>query len=238
MLFYYVRHGDPVYSPDSLTPLGEKQAQAVAKRLAVYGVDAIYASTSNRAKQTAQPTCDLLKKPMEQLDFANEGYAWQEFTVPKNENSLQWLFQDKKMVNLMASKEVRDLGDAWYEHPAFAGGPYKAGVERIYKEADAFFATLGYDHIPHTGKYKVLRSNDQRIALFAHQGFGIALLSCLLDIPYPAYCTHFDIGHTGLTVIDFQEADGYAVPKVLMHSSDGHLYREGLPTCYNNEIWF
>lgn len=34
MLLFYVRHGDPVYQPDSLTPLGEKQADAVAKRRA------------------------------------------------------------------------------------------------------------------------------------------------------------------------------------------------------------
>ena len=31
MLFFYVRHGDPIYDPDSLTPLGHRQAEAVAK---------------------------------------------------------------------------------------------------------------------------------------------------------------------------------------------------------------
>lgn len=38
MLLFYVRHGDPIYNPDSLTPLGERQAEAVAKRLALHGV--------------------------------------------------------------------------------------------------------------------------------------------------------------------------------------------------------
>ena len=33
MLFFYVRHGDPIYNPDSLTPLGQRQAEAVGKRL-------------------------------------------------------------------------------------------------------------------------------------------------------------------------------------------------------------
>ena len=33
MLFFYVRHGDPVYDPDQLTPLGRRQAEALAKRL-------------------------------------------------------------------------------------------------------------------------------------------------------------------------------------------------------------
>ena len=29
MLLYIVRHGDPIYQPDSLTPLGERQAEAI-----------------------------------------------------------------------------------------------------------------------------------------------------------------------------------------------------------------
>ena len=47
MLLFYIRHGDPIYNPDSLTPLGHRQAEAVAKRLALYGIDEIYASSSN-----------------------------------------------------------------------------------------------------------------------------------------------------------------------------------------------
>ena len=84
MIFYYIRHGDPIYDPDSLTPLGMRQAEAVAKRLSVYGLDKIYAFTSNRAKLTAQPTCEVLKKDMELLDFANESYALEDFCVERN----------------------------------------------------------------------------------------------------------------------------------------------------------
>ena len=54
MILFYVRHGDPIYNPDQLTPLGHRQAESVAKRLALFGVDEIYASTSTRAMQTAQ----------------------------------------------------------------------------------------------------------------------------------------------------------------------------------------
>ena len=32
MLFFYVRHGDPIYNPDSLTPLGHEQARALGDR--------------------------------------------------------------------------------------------------------------------------------------------------------------------------------------------------------------
>ena len=76
------------------------------------------------------------------------------------------------------------------------------------------------------------------MALFAHQGFGLAFLSCLLDIPYPFFTTHFDMCHTGVTVIEFKERDGYAYPLVLTLSSDSHIYKDGLPTNYNNYIRF
>ena len=41
MLFFYIRHGDPIYEPDSLTVLGQKQAEALSKRLAMYGIDKV-----------------------------------------------------------------------------------------------------------------------------------------------------------------------------------------------------
>ena len=62
MLLFYIRHGDPIYDPDTLTPLGVRQAEALSKRLALFGIDEIYASTSTRAQLTAKPTAELLKK--------------------------------------------------------------------------------------------------------------------------------------------------------------------------------
>lgn len=235
MLFFYIRHGDPVYDPDSLTVLGEKQAEALAKRLALYGIDKIYASTSNRAQLTAKPTCDLLKKKMEVVDFANESHVWEEFTITKN-GFKTWVFRDEEMKKLFESGEVLSLGYKWYEHPELTS--YKKGVERVYEETFKFFKELGYEHIRGTGRYKVLKPNNERVALFAHQGFGIAFLSEVLGIPYPMFANHFDLSHSSMTVINFKEENGFATPKVLTLSSDSHLYREGLPTKYNNEICF
>lgn len=50
MLLYYIRHGDPIYNPDSLTGLGHKQSEALSKRLADSGIEAVYCSPSNRAR--------------------------------------------------------------------------------------------------------------------------------------------------------------------------------------------
>ena len=237
MLLYYVRHGDPIYDPDSLTPLGERQAEAVAKRLALYGIDKIYSSTSTRARLTAKPTCELVKREAELLDFANEAHAWRELTV-ETEKGRRWLFHSDKHKRLVNDESFIALGHRWYEHPEFVGGTYKDGMNRILSETNALLASLGYEHIGRSGAYRVTDDNDRRVALFAHQGFGLAFLSTVLDIPFPQFSTHFDMTHTGVTVIEFKNEGGIAYPRMLTLSSDSHLYREGLPTKYNGLIYF
>lgn len=236
MLFYYVRHGDPIYDPDSLTPLGHRQAEAVARRLALHGVDKIFASTSNRAIQTATPTAELTKREIVTLDFANESHAWQELTV-NSPDGRRWLFHRPEIKELFHTSEIRELGFEWYKHPAFAEYSYKEGIERVQRESDAFFEALGYKRVDH-GKYKIVEKNNDRVALFAHQGFGLAFLSCVLGFPYPHFCTHFDICHTGVTVIEFGDDGGYSYPLARVLSSEAHIYHEGLPTKYSNSFYF
>ncbi len=238
MLLFYIRHGDPIYDPDSLTELGKRQAEAVAKRLALYGVDRIFSSTSNRAIQTAQPTSELTKKEIELLDFCNEAYAWDEFTLPNENGAYQWIFYNNKVLRLFMSHEVRSLGEKWYEHPEFKDSKVKQGLERINRETDALLLSLGYEHIRESCIYKAVNHTHQRVALFAHQGFGISFLSSLLDIPYPQFSAHFDMSHTGMSVIQFEPADGIVIPKALMLANDSHIYKEGLPTRYNNGLPF
>ena len=167
MLFFYLRHGDPIYDPDSLTPLGERQAEALGKRLASFGLDKIYTSTSIRAQETARPTCEMLKKEAELLDFANEGHAWNELTTPTANGGRTWLFHHADSVRFFHDPELLKLGHKWYDHPRFEGCNYEKGLARIAKGADELFASLGYEHITGTGTYKPVAPNDQRVALFA-----------------------------------------------------------------------
>ncbi len=237
MLFFYIRHGDPIYDPDQLTPLGRRQAEAIGKRLSLFGIDRIYASSSTRAQQTAQPTCELMKKEMTILDFAHENYAWREMATVRD-GRRQWLFQDAASRRLMVSDEMRALGYDWMDHPAFAGYAYRAGMERIEKGTDELLASLGYVNDRKAHWYRAVAPTEERVAFFAHQGFGSLFLSCLLNIPYPQFAAHYEMQHTGLTVIEFKDEDGYVVPRLLTVANDAHLYREGLPMRYNNEISF
>ncbi|MBE6555467.1 MAG: histidine phosphatase family protein [Ruminococcaceae bacterium] len=238
MLLYYVRHGDPVYRPDSLTPLGKRQAEALGRRLARYGLDEIYTSTSDRAIETAVPVCELLKKEPVRLDFAHESLAWEQMTCVDTDGGRRWVFESNRFRNMAVTPEMRALGDAWYRHPAFAGMPLGEGIARVRREAHAFLKGLGYHYEEELGAYRAVEPNDRRVALFAHQGFGLCFLSAVLDIPYPTVAAQLDMSHSDLTVIEFRVLDGISVPRMLTLSNDAHLYAENLPTRYQNRLDF
>ena len=239
MLFYYIRHGEPLTVPDhSLTPLGREQAKALAKRLCLFGLDRVFASPTLRTLQTAQPICDLLGKEITVCDWADEGLVAQEFMVPHPVHGATWVFFVPHYLELFASPEVRALGERWYEHPEFAGHRFEAGVKRVNAAVDDFFLSLGYRHDRENARYEIVEPNRDRVALFAHQGFGMSFFSSMLDIPYPMFATHFDFSHSSMSVINFETRGRYVYPHVLQVANDSHLYREGIMTGYHNSIKF
>ena len=241
MLLYYIRHGEPLGVPDhSLTPLGREQAKALSKRLCLFGIDRVFASPTLRTMQTAQPICDLLGKEITPCDWADEGIVWNEFTVPHPKYEHTWAFFDPHYLEIFSSPEVRALGERWYEHPELAGLNFKAGVERVNAAVDEFFLSLGFRHDRENARYEVVGEhlNRDRVALFAHQGFGMSFFSSMLDIPYPMFCTHFDFSHSSMSVVNFEPRGKYVYPHVLQTANDSHLYREGIITGYHNSIKF
>ena len=230
---YYVRHGDPIYNPDSLTPLGHRQAEALSRRMALKGLDRIYSSTSTRAQMTAQPTAEVLKKEVILLDWAHEHKAWEQLSVEVEPGRRGWACNNDKYIMLFQNPEVRALGRKWYEHPVFAGNPsFGEGMRRIQAETDRFLAEFGYIHDLERNVYISRGGNTENIGFFAHGGFGDAFLSCMLDIPYPIFSTHFILMVSRMCVIDFPAHEGVIVPRMLQFGGDSHLYWDGLPCEY------
>ena len=231
MILYYVRHGDPIYEPDSLTPLGQRQAEAVGRRLGTRGLNRIYASSSNRAILTATPASEITQKPIEILDWCNEQYtARSMMDIDPKTGTYTWCFNIDHHRRLFNRADVRALGMQWYRHEAFAALPFEKEVLRVEREADAFLLSLGYRHDRESCLYEPIAPTNERIALFAHQGFGLLFLSVLLDIPYPLLCTHTDITRSSVSVIEFIPRDGIVIPRMISMSNEGHLYKENLPT--------
>ena len=236
MILFYVRHGDPIYNPDSLTELGEKQAEALVSRMKVCNPEKIYASSSNRAILTAKPTAEALGKEIEILDWCNEAHCAKALFYTATDGSRDWMFRHSETLPVLVSEEVRKLDREWYKHYFFNNMPWlEEEMARMRREVDEFMLSLGYRH--EGNGYVAESPKHERVALFAHQGFGLSFLSTLLDIPYSQFATRFDMGHSNVTVIYF-ENEGFAVPRVLQLSNDSHIFASEMETKYHNIMLF
>ena len=199
-----------------------------------FGSGLIYSSPSNRAMQTAQPLSEILKKPVNTLDWCHESLAWNEFTVADSSGQRNWMFWNDAVRDKFTEKSVLDLRNDWYKDPFF-DAKVGEGVKRVNNALDEFLKGFGYIHDRERGVYRLTGETGKRIAIFAHQGFSMIFFSSLLDIPYPVFSTRFDISHSCVSLINFPSTNrDIVIPKLLQHSNDSHLYKEGLPTKYNN----
>ncbi|MBP3919904.1 MAG: histidine phosphatase family protein [Clostridia bacterium] len=234
MLLYLIRHGDPDYVHDSLTPLGQRQAEALARRLAVHGLDRIYASPLGRAIATAKPTSEILNLPIEIEEWCSEALAWQDFAGKMENGQSMWAFHQQN-TTVKTEESMQYTNDNWYELDCFRMINGKEGYARIQNASDDFLSRQGY--VREGAKYRIERPNDDRVAVFCHQGFGMAWLSVLLQIPPQYTFASFDFTHASISIFHFaNNPDGYSMPRCLTLSDTSFLYEDRLPLKYNNTI--
>ena len=232
MLLYVIRHGDPVYNPDSLTEKGLQQAEALGHRLAVHGLDRVFCSPMNRALQTAAPACRLLGLEPETEDWTSEELAWKEFTVTENGRRI-WCFNLQN--TSYKTPETLALGANWFETEPFCRTNAREGFSRIQNASDEFLGRLGYRR--NGPVYRIEQPNEQRIAVFCHQGFGSVWLSQLLAIPTPLFWSAFRMNHSSVTILHFRNySNGLTAPVCINFSDISHLYAAKLPLQFCNEL--
>ena len=233
MILLIVRHGEPIYDPDSLTERGHRQAEALADRMAVNGLDEIYSSPLVRARQTAQPTAERLGLPVRIEEWMSENLAWRDMSADLPDGRHTWLFHQDNTVLL--SEEVAALGERWYEAPCFAARDMKTAYRRICDASDGFLARLGY--VREGRRYRIETPSEKRVAVFCHQGFGTTWLSWLLRVPAPTFWASFDVSHSGVTVLQFENRpSGCTAPKCLCLSDMSHVFASGLPYAFESRI--
>ena len=223
MLLYIVRHGHPDYATDSLTERGWLQAEAVGKRLAATGIDQVYASPMGRARQTAEPTCRLLDLPCHIEPWAHE---------VQDERLTEEPYGKPISVTMVQNTYYRENGgidlpyDRAYEAVGFRASGMKNAVAYIEEGGRDFLERLGYKE--ENGVYRILRANEDRVALFCHSIMARAWISTLLHIPIHMMWAGFHYTHTGVTVLEFRNnEDGFTAPKCLYYSDMSHLYAHG-----------
>ena len=229
MFLFFVRHGYPDYANDCLTEYGRKQAEAVAERFLLLGLDKIYASTMGRATETAEYTARKLGLNVEGVEFAREDLAGAEFGVTMDDGKKGWCFWFKKFLDEFNSEEVKKLGDKWYDSPFFADTKFKSGTLRVKKAVTEFMEDLGYRYDETSGTYTAVKHVYDRVALFAHGGFSMIFTSCLLNIPYPVIATRFQhIATSTVTTFEIPNEGEQLIPRIWQYGNDSHLYKNDI----------
>ena len=232
MLLYIIRHGDPIYETDTLTPRGFLQAEAVGKRMYEAKIDRIFSSPMGRAKDTAEPACRLLGLEKEIEEWTHE--IEDERLTPFPDGTM-------KSVSALQNTYYRENGnihlpfDKSYECTGICESNMKTAVEYIEKNGNDFLERLGYKE--ENGVYRILSNNEQKVALFCHAAFSRAWISVLLHIPLHIMWSSFDYTHTGVSVIEFKNnPNGFTAPKCLVYSDVSHLYGEKMDLLYDNRV--
>lgn len=232
MLLYIVRHGDPDYVNDCLTEKGHLQAEAVAKRIAASGISQIYSSPMGRARQTAEPSCRLLGLPCHIEPWAHEVEEGRLSEEP---------YGKPTSVSLIQNTYYRENGgidlpyDRAFEAVGFRSSGMKEATAYIEQGGRDFLERLGYRE--EDGVYRILRANEDKVALFCHSVMARAWLSTLLHIPIHLMWSGFHYTHTGVTVVEFRNREnGITAPTCLCYSDMSHLYTDGPDMVYDRRI--
>ena len=232
MLLYIIRHGDPNYELDCLTPKGILQAEAVGKRIAASKIDRIYSSPMGRARQTAEPACRLLG-----LDYTVEEWAHEiedeRLTIGPDGNRISISHIQNSLLTENGSINV-PFEDTM-KVPYMSATQMDKACKYIWDNGKEFLERLGYKE--ENGVYKILRPSEERVALFCHAAFSRAWISMLLHIPLHIMWAGMGYCHTGVTILEFKNYEnGITSPKCLCYSDLSHFYKDGPDMMFDNRI--
>lgn len=218
MRLIIIRHGDPDYSIDSLTPTGWKEAELLSHRISKLDVKAFYVSPLGRAQDTASLTLKKMGRTAETLLWLREFsprivHPWN----TRNTCIWDWLPQE-----WAGNPQFYDP-ENWYKVLIFQ----EAGVEKEYKWVlegfDSLLAKHGYVRC---GKYyKAESANSDTVVLFCHFGLECVLLSHLLNVSPMTLWHGTCAAPTSVTTVYTEERrEGIASFRISAFGDTSHLY--------------
>jgi broad specificity phosphatase PhoE len=227
MRLYIIRHADPDYEHDTITAAGHLEAQALARRMAGYGLTHLYVSPITRARLTAQYTADtihlepVIQEWMRELSGLQIALPDPEIGKPE---IVAW-----DLPGEMLRRQAGPLThDNWHTVPELSAPAFREAEEQVRQQSDAFLARHGY--VREGRLYRRVQPNQDQIAAFCHNGLGLTWLAHLLDIPLPLFWTNFWLAPSSVTTILFEERSAsWAVPRCLSLGDTSHLYAAELP---------
>ena len=176
MRILLIRHAEPDYTVDSLTPKGRVEAELLSRRMVKYDVRDFYVSPLGRAKDTAAYTLEKLGRKAETLPWLREFRGSYPDPETGERRIVAW---DVKPRIWTAFPGVTQI-DTWCDTPAFAGGDVKEIWQETTAGVDELLGRYGY--VKDGPVWKCENNGDFTIALFCHFGISMAILGYLTDV--------------------------------------------------------
>lgn len=221
MKLVIVRHADPDYSIDSLTPTGWREAELLSDRLVRTPADFYYVSPLGRAQDTASLTLKKLNRTAETCEWLQE-FSPRIIKPGMDRTSCIWDWLPE-----LWTKELRYYDpEEWYHTDAMRSIHVEEEFKRVTSEFDRLLAAHGYER--EGLYYRAVRPNCDTIVLFCHFGVECVLLSHLMHVsPMPLWHGLCAAPSSVTTIYTEERRQGIASFRAGTFGDVSHLYAAG-----------
>lgn len=220
MKLLIVRHGDPDYEKDSLTPVGWQEAEMLSELLVKVPAKQWYVSPLGRARDTASCTMKKLGREPIVLPWLEEfpSRIMRPDVADREMICWDWLPQDWTADERFFSFEH------WHENERMAAGSVKAHYDWVLSQFDALLASHGYVYDGRV--YRAEKPNNDTLVFFCHFGLECVLLSRLMHVSPMILWHNMCAAPTSVTTVVTEERrPGTAQFRVLRFGDISHLTR-------------
>lgn len=226
MKFMIIRHGDPNYEIDGLTPRGQAEAEALAPYLESLKLKHIYSSSMGRAVATAMPTAQRLHLPITQVDWAREMSG---SFMPNTQFRNACFNIPGSFLRLNEPEPAYKID--YQKHSLYEEEQIEKRIAAMKTGIDGIFAKFGY--VREGARYKLENPSGDVVALFCHDGFGKTLIGYLTGMPTLVAWSSLFLRTSSVTSFVMESVDGaYAAPRMISMSDTTHIRLAGLEDNY------
>lgn len=220
MKILIIRHAEPDYSIDSLTPKGRVEAELLSQKLIKSDIKDFYVSVLGRAKDTAEYTLKKLGRTAHICEWLKEFPPI--INRPDRENTCvwDWLPGDWTKTDEFFSRTE------WANVEIMQKSKVYEEYTRVTAEFDKVLAKHGY--VRNGNLYNAVNPNEDTIAFFCHFGVECVLLSHLINVsPMPIWHGTCALPSSVTTLVTEERRKGIASFRMTGFGDLSHLYAGG-----------
>lgn len=235
MKLIFIRHGEPDYQLDSLTPKGWREAQLLAERVKTWeNVAGYYSSPLGRARDTASVSMKRIGRDAKILEWLTEFHV--SITDPLTGSDRNpWDF----LPSYWTHEELMYDRDKWFLSPVMQTGEVEARYARACDGIDGLLSEHGYYRQERL--YRAEEGNQETLVFFCHFGITFAIISHLLGIAAPPLWQGIFTAPSSVTeLVSEERVKGMAYFRCRLIGDISHLYTSHEPASesgFYNEVF-